>query len=106
VEPGQAITCVDSPARRDAKDWPRVIEQFTRISRIGGAPIGWGMGAACASWPTRSDDRYTGPWNATTRTPVLLINTRYDPNSPLASARRVEHLLGNAVLLVHEGTGI
>ena len=105
VEPGQAITCADSPARRDAQDWPRVIEQLTRISRIGGAPMGWGMGAACASWPARSDDRYTGPWNATTRTPVLLINTRYDPNSPLASARRVEHLLGNAVLLVHEGYG-
>jgi pimeloyl-ACP methyl ester carboxylesterase len=105
VEPGQAITCADSPARVDAARWPQVVRQFTRISRIGGAPMGWGTGAACTSWPTRDTHRYTGPWNARTRNPILLVNTRYDPNSPLASARRVERLLGNAVLLVHEGYG-
>jgi pimeloyl-ACP methyl ester carboxylesterase len=105
VEPGQAITCADSPARVDAAHWPLVVTGFTHISRIGGAAMGWGMGAACASWPTRDTHRYTGPWNARTRNPILLVNTRYDPNSPLAGARRVEKLLGNAVLLVHEGYG-
>jgi pimeloyl-ACP methyl ester carboxylesterase len=105
VEPGQAIACVDSPARQDARQWPAVVHAFTKISRIGGAPVGWGMGSACASWPARDTHRYTGPWNATTRNPILLMNNRYDPNSPFASARRVEKLLGNAVLLTHEGYG-
>jgi len=105
VEPGQAITCADSPARERAQAWPQVVRRLTRISSIGGAPVGWGMGAACASWLVPSADRYTGPGNASTADPILLINTRYDPNSPLAAARRVERLLGNAVLLVHDGYG-
>jgi hypothetical protein len=81
------------------------VNRLTRISRLGGAPMGWGMGAACAAWPTRSAIRYTGPWNANTRNPVLIINNRLDPNSPLANAQRVVRLLRNAVLLVHDGYG-
>jgi hypothetical protein len=34
--------------------------------------------------------------------PILLINTRYDPNTGYANAVRAERLLGNAVLLTHE----
>jgi pimeloyl-ACP methyl ester carboxylesterase len=61
--------------------------------------------APCASWPTASADRYTGPWNATTPTPVLLVGTRFDPNTPLVNARLAERRLGNAVLLTHDGYG-
>jgi hypothetical protein len=105
VEPGQAILCADSPARQRPQQWPAVVRRMTRISDVGAIPLGWGMGAACTTWPERAQDRYTGPWTATTRTPVLLVNNRYDPNSPLAAARHVERLLGNAVLLVHDGYG-
>jgi pimeloyl-ACP methyl ester carboxylesterase len=105
VEPGQAILCADSPARQHAAQWPQVVQKLTKVSRIGGAPLGWGVGAACASWPTRDTNRYTGPWNATTRTPILLLSNRYEPNMPLAVARKVERLLGNAVLLVNDGYG-
>jgi hypothetical protein len=66
--------------------------------------MGW-LHAACASWPTRSADRYTGPWGATTANPILLIGTRFDPNTPLANARLAERQLGNAVLLTHDGYG-
>jgi pimeloyl-ACP methyl ester carboxylesterase len=105
VEPGQAILCADSPARQSPRQWPAVVRGMARISAVGAIPSGWGMGAACTTWPERAEDRYTGPWTATTRTPVLLVNNRYDPNSPLDGARRVERLLGNAVLLVHDGYG-
>ena len=37
--------------------------------------------------------------------PILLINTRYDPNTGYANAVRAERLLGNAVLLTQEGYG-
>jgi hypothetical protein len=37
--------------------------------------------------------------------PILLINTRYDPDTGYAKAVRGERLLGNAVLLTHEGYG-
>jgi pimeloyl-ACP methyl ester carboxylesterase len=105
TEPGQAILCADSPARQSPAAWPAVVRSLERISVVGGAPMGWGMGAACTTWPAHAEDRYTGPWTARTRTPVLLLNNRYDPNSPLANARHVERLLGNARLLVNDGPG-
>ena len=67
--------------------------------------MGWLIGAPCASWPVRSAERYTGPWNANTRNPILLIGTRFDPNTPLANARRMKRRLGNAALLTHDGYG-
>ena len=56
-------------------------------------------------WPARAADRYTGPWNAHTKNPILVIGTTFDPASPNANVRRVAHLLGNAMLLTHDGYG-
>ena len=50
-------------------------------------------------------DRYAGPWSASTPSPILLVGTTFDPDTPLAGARRAERLLGNAVLLTHDGYG-
>ena len=49
--------------------------------------------------------RYTGPWNAPTTHPILVIGTRWDPATSYANARRVATLLDNAVLLTHDGYG-
>jgi pimeloyl-ACP methyl ester carboxylesterase len=103
-EQGVALVCADSPARHAAVAWPGVVRRLAAVSRIGGPPLGW-INAPCASWPTSSVDRYTGPWNATTRHPILVIGTRFDPNTPLANARRAARRLGNAVLLTHDGYG-
>ena len=105
IEPTQAIICADSPAGQDAHEWPRVMDRLTRVSRIGASFIGWVIGAPCASWRVRSPDRYTGPWTASTPNPILLIGTRFDPNTPIAGAQHAARLLGNAVLLTHEGYG-
>jgi pimeloyl-ACP methyl ester carboxylesterase len=103
-EQGAALVCADSPARHTARAWPRVVDRLEAISRIGGPVVGWQL-APCAAWPATSANRYTGPWNATTSNPILLIGTRFDPNTPLASARRAQRRLGNAVLLTHDGYG-
>ena len=105
LEPGQALVCADNPARQSTREWPRAVRRLERFSRIGGRVMGWLIGAPCASWPVRSADRYTGPWTANTRNPVLLIGTRLDPNTPLANAKLVQRRLGNAVLLTHNGFG-
>jgi len=105
LEPGIAILCADSPARQDASAWPRVVHRLQAISRVGAAPQGWAVGAPCASWPARVANRYTGPWNATTPSPILLVGTRFDPNTPLVNARLAERRLGNAVLVTHDGYG-
>jgi pimeloyl-ACP methyl ester carboxylesterase len=104
-EQNTALTCADAPSRHSTRQWPAVVRRLTAVSRIGAPAYGWVIGAPCASWPARSAVRYTGPWNAVTHTPILLINTRYEPNTPLAAARAVQRRLGNAVLLVHDGYG-
>jgi pimeloyl-ACP methyl ester carboxylesterase len=103
-EQGAALVCADSPARHPAGAWLRVVDRLEDLSRIGGPIEGWHL-APCASWPASSADRYTGPWNATTRNPILVIGTRFDPNTPLRSARLAARRLGNAVLLTHDGYG-
>ncbi len=105
IAPALAIGCADSPAREPALAWPRVIRQLTGVSFIYGPLVGWWLWAPCASWPVTSAHRYTGPWNAATKTPVLIIGTRFDPNTPFVNAKRLEHLLGNAILLTLDGYG-
>jgi pimeloyl-ACP methyl ester carboxylesterase len=100
-----AVWCADSPARQGSRAWPSVIRRLTRASRTRGPVLGWWAWAPCASWPVRSADRYTGPWNATTKTPVLVMGINNDPNTPFASARRVARMFGNAVLLTQQGYG-
>jgi hypothetical protein len=103
-EQGAALVCADSPARHPASAWLRVVDRLEEVSRIGGPIEGWHL-APCASWPASSANRYTGPWNATTRNPILVIGTRFDPNTPLRNARLAARRLGNAVLLTHDGHG-
>jgi pimeloyl-ACP methyl ester carboxylesterase len=106
VTRSSAISCLDAPATQPVQDWPTVIGELTEKSRIAGAVQGWWLWASCAAErPTSSDDRYDGPWNATTPNPVLVIGTRYDPNTAYANAVDVSRRLGNAVLLTHDGYG-
>ena len=58
-----AIICADSPARQGPGTWPQVIARLTQISAWAGRFVGWSNWAPCASWPVRSTERYTGPWN-------------------------------------------
>jgi len=104
-DPTAAITCTDSPARRGLQSWPQVTRHLSEVSAIGGPFVGWASWAPCASWPARSADRYTGPWNASTPNPILVVGTRFDPATPYANAQRVARLLRSAVLLTHDGYG-
>ena len=60
---------------------------------------------APSNWPANATDRYTGPWNAQTNTPILLVSARYDPGTPYRNAQVAEQRLGNAVLLTMNGWG-
>ena len=100
-----ALWCADSPARQGSGAWPSVIDGLAAASRTRGPFFGWYAWAPCASWPTRSAARYTGPWNASTKNPILVMGIRFDPNTPFRNARRVARRLGNAVLLEQQGYG-
>ena len=92
------------PAAREAAATDVVAGVVTVGAGVAGV-VGWVTGAPCASWPVRSAVRYSGPWDAVTRTPILLVSLRYEPNTPLRSAQVAERRLGNAVLLVEDGPG-
>ena len=101
-----AIQCADAPAGEPVSAWPRVIGQLTHAGTLWGPVLGWWTWAPCAAnWPGHATERYTGPWNAKTKTPILLINNRYDPATGYAGAQRAERLLGNAVLLTVNSYG-
>jgi pimeloyl-ACP methyl ester carboxylesterase len=100
-----AIGCADSAARYGPRQWPKVIGRLTRISQFNGPTLGWWLWAPCAAWRAKGVERYTGPWNARTKNPVLVIGTRYDPNTSYENARVTARRLGNARLLTHQGYG-
>lgn len=105
VTPAVAIACADSPAQKPPQAWPQVIARVTDASFIYGPLQGWMLWAPCASWPAASGTRYTGPWNAATKVPILIVGMRFDPNTPFVNAQHLERLLGNAILLTHDGYG-
>ena len=100
-----AISCADASAHAGLRSWPRVIGRLTREYRLYGTLLGWWLWAPCASWPVRGQDNYRGPWNATTKNPILLIGNRHDPATPYINAVRSTRLLKNAVLLTFNGYG-
>jgi pimeloyl-ACP methyl ester carboxylesterase len=60
----------------------------------------------CAGWPTDTkDDRFTGPFEVTTSSPVLVVGNTFDPATPLHGARAVNRLLDGSRLLVLDGWG-
>ena len=95
-----AIQCVDAPAAQPVSAWPRVIKNVSRAGKLWAPYQVWSQWAPCAAnWPGHATERYAGPWNAKTKTPILLINNVYDPATGYSGAQRVERRLGNTVLL-------
>jgi pimeloyl-ACP methyl ester carboxylesterase len=101
-----AISCLDGPASKPVSAWPSVIRHTTHAGRLWGPYLGWALWAPCAAnWPGHPTERYAGPWNAKTKTPILLLSNRHDPATGYANAQAAQRLLGNAVLLTENGFG-
>ncbi|AKK30242.1 hydrolase [Mycobacterium sp. EPa45] len=99
-----AIQCSDSIVPTDPEDYRRASSvaagsapDFGRISVFDTIP--------CAFWQGRDADRYTGPWNRRTAAPILVLNTRNDPATPLDGAYAGASELAQARVVVTEGAG-
>jgi hypothetical protein len=101
------LQCADKPVppKLGSNDWPQVLRTLTNASVWNGPFLDWLLWAPCSAWTVPAVNRYTGPWNATTPNPVLVIGTRYDPRTNYQASVHVSKALGNAVLLTHEGYG-
>ena len=101
-----AISCLDGSASKPVSAWPGVMGHLTHVARLWGPFLGWTVWAPCAAnWPGHATERYAGPWNAKTKTPILLLSNRHDPATGYRNALVAQRLLGNAVLLTENGFG-
>src|SRR6185437_8792356 len=91
---------------------PRGTRAFEAAAQLGAARSG-GIGAGlawdeepCAAWPSdASQDRYTGPWNHPTASPVLVIGNTGDPITPYSGSVAMSRDLARARLLTVHGFG-
>jgi pimeloyl-ACP methyl ester carboxylesterase len=59
----------------------------------------------CLPWAGADEDRYTGPWDARTASPVLVIGNLFDPATPYHGAVKVAGLLPGSALLTVRAWG-
>jgi pimeloyl-ACP methyl ester carboxylesterase len=100
-----AVSCADGPNPRD----PRAYAAATRLAyaRSGGLGSYWTwLEEPCAAWPAgASQDRYTGPWNRPTASPILLLGNTGDPVLPYQDSVAMSRDLARARLLTVDGYG-
>ncbi len=103
TEAFHAVQCADSRVPRDERRYSALA--LTEDQRV---PVFGRLGVldalTCAYWPQAAVRPYTGPWNRKTA-PILIINSRNDPATPLAGAAAGAAELADAHLLVGEGAG-
>jgi len=58
-----------------------------------------------AQWKMHARERYWGDFNVTTKTPILYVNGKYDPVTPLVNAYEASAGFEGSVVLPHSGYG-
>ncbi|WP_370961366.1 alpha/beta hydrolase [Amycolatopsis sp. cg9] len=99
-----AVQCVDSDNPSSVADYTSLAaRESARQPYFGLGPV-FSM-AQCVGWPAHDADRYPGPWNRPRKNPVLVLNNRFDPATPLHNAEATAAELGDGRVLVVEGYG-
>jgi len=99
-----AVQCVDSDNPRSPVDYTALAARESARQPYFGLSAVFSM-AQCVGWPARDEDRYTGPWNRPRKNPVLVLNNRFDPATPLHNAEATAAELGDGRVLVVDGYG-
>ncbi|NNH70400.1 alpha/beta fold hydrolase [Nocardia uniformis] len=102
-----AISCADNAFPNSPHLWPYLARAIEPAAATFGAYWLYPQ-QACGAWPAPPDgypQRFTGPWTHRTETPALLLNTRFDPATPLSMAERAQRTIGNARLVTIDGYG-
>ncbi|KAI8585250.1 hypothetical protein BDZ88DRAFT_456140 [Geranomyces variabilis] len=99
-----AVTCADlHPV--DVKGAARNAEALKKQFPLSDGSWAW-LEAACINWVFEQNNVFRGPWDACTRTMILIIGNTYDPATPLRMAQHLASLMPNSSrLLVHNGHG-
>jgi TAP-like protein len=91
---------------------PRRVSDYTAGARLararaGGYGLYWAwQEEVCAQWPRASaQDRYAGPWNRRTASPLLVIGVTGDPVTAYWNSVAMARILARARLLTVRGFG-
>jgi pimeloyl-ACP methyl ester carboxylesterase len=104
TESFNAIQCADSVVPTAENIYSKLAaNEDSRVGYFGRVPVFDMM--TCAYWPRQAVLPYRGPWNRVTASPIMVINSRFDPATPLKGAIEGTRELANARLLVVEGSG-
>ncbi|MFE3444532.1 alpha/beta hydrolase [Nocardia sp. NPDC059180] len=104
TEAFHAIQCSDSSVPTDPAMYSSAaVAEDQRVPYFGRVAVF--SSATCAFWQGHDADRYTGPWNRRTAAPILVLNTRFDPATPMAGAYAGAAQLADAQVVVIEGAG-
>ncbi|GFE70301.1 hydrolase [Chroococcus sp. FPU101] len=99
-----SVACADTLNPRNPEVYRQLaVIAFKRAGAVG-PNASWGD-QACATWPTRSADRYIGPWDHPTANPILVIGNTYDPSTPYEGSVAMSRALARARLLTVDGYG-
>jgi pimeloyl-ACP methyl ester carboxylesterase len=99
-----AVQCVDSDYPRDQQAYNQLIPVEDQRQPYFGLTSLFAM-AQCIAWPATDRDRYSGPWNRRRQHPILVVNNRHDPETPVWNAQATRDELGDARLLIIDGYG-
>jgi pimeloyl-ACP methyl ester carboxylesterase len=101
----KTILCGDTDNPRDPLRYRQVGQhRDSTVAPYAGSLFAY-LALTCAFWRGQATERYTGPWTAHTRTPILILGNRYDPATPYRNAVKVSGLLPNSRLLTVDGVG-
>ena len=108
--PGESqhgVKCGDVLVHADKlEDVLPTIEKRHELSRFGG-DVADQVLMQCAQWKLPAKERYDGDFNKVkTKNPVLVINNRYDPVTPLVSAQNITETLEGSVLVEQNSYGV
>ncbi|GGK90556.1 alpha/beta fold hydrolase [Nocardia jinanensis] len=104
TEAYHAIQCSDSTVPTDTGIYSRAaVSEDQRVPYFGRIAVFSSI--TCAFWHGHDAGRYIGPWNRSTAAPILVLNTRFDPATPLPGAYAGAAQLADARVVVTEGVG-
>jgi pimeloyl-ACP methyl ester carboxylesterase len=98
------VACAESPNPRNPEAFRQLDVTASKRAGAMGPNIAW-IATACATWPAKSANRYTGPWNRPTANPILVIGNTYDPATRYEGSIAMARELARARLLTVDGYG-
>jgi hypothetical protein len=102
------ISCGDRVVKEQgsAENYEKWLAEYKKTTKYGYDLSSAGL-FSCSVWKTDAAEKYTLPFsNIKTRNPILLVNTRFDPVTPLISAQNSAKAFVGAKVIKSTGVGV